>query len=74
MFSGAWQRPGCEPVVWTAETRLIDEAGMDSLDVCQCVLEVEREFDVIIDNRRLVLLLTPADVAREVDALRRTQR
>jgi acyl carrier protein len=47
-------------------SRLIEDLGIDSLDLVDVLLKVEGDFDVSIDDRDVVKLVTIRDLARYV--------
>jgi acyl carrier protein len=57
-------------VAVTAESRLVDDLGIDSLDLVGVFLQVQDHFDVLIDEDDLPRLQRVADLAGYVARLR----
>lgn len=49
-----------------ADTDLVDEVGLDSINVMDVVMHIEDEFDVIVPMNRLAKTRTPAQLAELV--------
>ena len=53
--------------VITPESRFSEDLGADSLDVFQIILEIEKEFDIVIETEEAERIVTVKDAA---DALK----
>lgn len=52
----------------TPSTSFVDDLGMDSVDMLRLIIEVEKEFDIRLDDINVQMLFTLADA---VDYIRR---
>jgi acyl carrier protein len=50
----------------TAETRLVDDLAIDSLDLVAIILQIQEDFDVVIDDEAVQHLCRVADLADHV--------
>ena len=55
----------------TAETRFVEDVGMDSLDVAELIMALEEAFDVTIADADAEKLRTVGEAVRYVDEKRR---
>ena len=53
----------------TAEAKIVDDLGADSLDVVELLSRLEDEFGIIIPDEDVEGLITVADVANELEKL-----
>lgn len=56
--------PGCEVQV---DSSLEDDLGFDSLDVVECVIDVERAFGIHIKDEDAIDVWTPGDLVKIVE-------
>lgn len=59
-------------VLISAESRLIEDLAIDSLDLVGVLLDIQDHFDVVIDDDDVASLRTVADLAAYVAARRGT--
>lgn len=52
--------------VITAESRFVEDFGLSSLDMFRLISEVEENFDVTINTRKLQKVQTVADLLKEL--------
>ena len=52
----------------TAESKVIDDLGADSLDVVEMLMTLEDEFNVTVSDEESVNLKTVGDIAKLIDA------
>ena len=50
----------------TLESKFIDDLGADSLDLFQIILEIENEFEIMIDDSQVENIVTVGDAVREI--------
>ena len=62
-------RLGMPPAEITAEARLVDELGMDSLDAVELAIAMEREFRVELSDDQVAKLQTVADIVAQIRKL-----
>ena len=53
----------------TAEAKIVDDLGADSLDVVEMLSQLEDEFGVVIPDEEVENLVTVGDVAAELEKL-----
>ena len=53
----------------TADAKIVDDLGADSLDVVELLSQLEDEYGVVIPDDEVENLVTVADVAREIEKL-----
>ena len=53
----------------TADAKIVDDLGADSLDVVELLSRLEDEYGVMIPDESVESLLTVADVAAEIEKL-----
>ena len=53
----------------TAEAKIVDDLGADSLDVVEMLSQLEDEFGVVIPDEEVEKLVTVGDVAAELEKL-----
>lgn len=54
----------------TLESDLIDEIGMDSLDVVEFVMAIEEEFNIMIDDEAVEKMKTVGDIVTGLKELK----
>ncbi len=50
----------------TMDTKFVDDLGADSLDLFQVIMEIEKQFEVTIDDMRIEKIVTVADAVEEI--------
>ena len=50
----------------TPETRFLDDLGADSLDLFQIILEIEKEFEITIEDGDAENIVTVGDAVEEI--------
>ncbi|MBE7100624.1 MAG: acyl carrier protein [Clostridiales bacterium] len=53
----------------TADAKIVDDLGADSLDVVELLSQLEDEFGIIIPDDEVENLVTVADVAEQLEKL-----
>ena len=53
----------------TAESKIVDDLGADSLDVVELLSQLEEEYGIVIPDDQAENLVTVADVANAIEAL-----
>ena len=53
----------------TADAKIVDDLGADSLDVVELLSQLEDEYGVVIPDEEVEGLVTVADVAAEIEKL-----
>lgn len=53
----------------TADAKIVDDLGADSLDVVELLSRLEDEYGVMIPDEEVETLVTVADVANELEKL-----
>ena len=53
----------------TAESKIVDDLGADSLDVVELLSQLEEEYGIVIPDEQAENLVTVADVAAEIEKL-----
>ena len=53
----------------TADAKIVDDLGADSLDVVELLSQLEEEYGIIIPDDQAESLVTVADVANAIEAL-----
>ncbi len=53
----------------TADAKIVDDLGADSLDVVELLSQLEDEYGVVIPDEEVESLITVADVAAELEKL-----
>ena len=53
----------------TADAKIVDDLGADSLDVVELLSQLEEEYGIIIPDDQAENLVTVADVANAIQAL-----
>lgn len=53
----------------TADAKIVDDLGADSLDVVELLSQLEDEYGIIIPDEEVENLATVADVAAEIEKL-----
>ena len=53
----------------TAESKIVEDLGADSLDVVELLSQLEDEYGVVIPDEEVEGLVTVADVAAEIEKL-----
>lgn len=48
------------------ESKFIDDLGADSLDVFQIILEIENQFEIMIEDSQAENIVTVEDAVREI--------
>ena len=54
----------------TADAKIVDDLGADSLDVVELLSQLEEEYGIIIPDDQAENLVTVADVANAIEALK----
>ncbi|PYT06034.1 MAG: acyl carrier protein [Acidobacteria bacterium] len=60
---------GVPPEKITLDAKLVDDLGLDSVDLVELTIAAEREFDITISDEGMKESLTVADVANLVKRL-----
>jgi acyl carrier protein len=55
-----------DPAKITMDTKFVDDLGADSLDLFQVIMEIEKQFEVTIDDVRIEKIVTVADAVEEI--------
>ncbi len=55
-----------DPSKITMDTKFVDDLGADSLDLFQVIMEIEKHFEVTIDDMRIEKIVTVADAVEEI--------
>ena len=55
-----------DPATITPETRFLDDLGADSLDLFQIILEIEKEFEITIEDGDAENIVTVGDAVEEI--------
>lgn len=55
-----------DPSKITMDTKFVDDLGADSLDLFQVIMEIEKQFEVTIDDMRIEKIVTVADAVEEI--------
>jgi acyl carrier protein len=63
-------RLGMPPEEITAEARLVDDLGMDSLDAVELAIAMERQFKIQLSDDQIAKLQTVVDIVDLVQGLR----
>ena len=58
----------------TADAKLVDDLGMDSLDAVELAIATERQFGVSVSDEQVAKLLTVGDIVKLVQQLSEEQR
>ena len=53
----------------TADAKIVDDLGADSLDVVELLSRLEDEYGVMIPDEEVESLITVSDVAKAIEAL-----
>lgn len=53
----------------TADSKIVDDLGADSLDVVEMLSQLEDEYGIIIPDEEVENLVTVADVAAQIEKL-----
>lgn len=53
----------------TADSKIVDDLGADSLDVVEMLSQLEDEYGIIIPDEEVENLVTVADVATQIEKL-----
>jgi acyl carrier protein len=53
----------------TADAKIVDDLGADSLDVVELLSQLEDEYGIIIPDEEVETLVTVADVAAQIEKL-----
>lgn len=53
----------------TADAKIVDDLGADSLDVVELLSQLEDEYGIIIPDEEVESLVTVADVAAQIEKL-----
>lgn len=53
----------------TADAKIVDDLGADSLDVVELLSQLEDEYGIIIPDEEVESLVTVADVAKQIEKL-----
>ena len=75
----SWLRERCfethalAPEAVVAETRFVEDVGMDSLDVAELIMALEETFEVTIPDAEAEKLRTVGEAVRYVEERRRTK-
>ncbi len=65
----AAKQAGCELEVVTVDSYLVEDLGMDSLDVAEFTMQLEETFDIEISEDQMEGGLTIANVSRTVTVM-----
>jgi acyl carrier protein len=60
---------GVEPGEISADSRIIEDLGADSLDVAEIILAIEREWNMEIDDATAEAVTTVGEVIAHIDYL-----
>jgi acyl carrier protein len=63
------ERHGISPEEIEDKTKFTDDLGLDSLDVVELVMDLEREFNITIDDNRIDGFVAVKDVVEYVERL-----
>lgn len=55
-----------DPSKITMDTKFVDDLGADSLDLFQVIMEIEKQFEVTIDDMRIEKIVTVTDAVEEI--------
>jgi len=51
-----------DPAKLTVDAKFIDDMGLDSLDVVECVMAIEDEFNMELSDAQAEVITSPADL------------
>ncbi len=54
----------------TPDSKIVDDLGADSLDVVELLSQLEEEYGIVIPDEQAENLVTVADVAKAIEALK----
>ena len=54
----------------TADAKIVDDLGADSLDVVELLSQLEEEYGIVVPDDQAENLVTVADVANAIEALK----
>lgn len=59
---------GCERSKITLESHMIDDLGADSLSAVEIVMEIEKQFDITIDDKQVESIVRVKDIIAIVES------
>jgi|TARA_E500000318_G_C3491359_1_gene184500 acyl carrier protein len=59
---------GCEKSKITLESHMIDNLGADSLSAVEIVMEIEKQFDITIDDKQIESIVRVKDIIAIVES------
>lgn len=59
---------GCEKSKITLESHMIDDLGADSLSAVEIVMEIEKQFDITIDDKQVESIVRVKDIIAIVES------
>jgi len=59
---------GCEKSKITLESHMIDDLGADSLSAVEIVMEIEKQFDITIDDKQVESIVKVKDIIAIVES------
>ena len=59
---------GCEKSKITLESHMIDDLGADSLSAVEIVMEIEKQFDITIDDKQVESIIKVKDIIAIVES------
>lgn len=59
---------GIDPNKIKEDSNIFDDIGADSLDIVEMLMDVESEWDIVVDDNEIVSLKTVGDVARLIES------